>query len=105
MTNSLYKYLRCMATARIRSEILKLALAKGFTRGRMNTENRTVLQDAIFTVENELEHEVGELQPGKGGKVIEKRREWVKQMRGVRNAIMDDLGWNEAGQMRKAVTA
>ena len=48
--------------------------------------HREILQDAILRVENDLESR-------KGG---QPDHPTVVQMRGVRNRIMDELGWNDS---------
>ena len=48
----------------------------------LNQQRRACLSEALFAVENDLEHR----QP---------RHPQVRVLRAVRNALYDDLGWNE----------
>ncbi len=54
----------------------------GGRRGRLNDHRRELLSDAIFQVENVLEHRQPE-------------HPQVCRLRDVRNRLYDDLGWNE----------
>ena len=49
---------------------------------RLNQQTRHILAEAIFEVENDLEHRLPDHQQ-------------VTKLRGVRNALYDDLGLNE----------
>lgn len=95
MANSMSKYLRALKSPKYRAKIRKEAVRRGFRFGRIGDSEKEILQDAIFTVENDLEHQVGEYPPGEEGDVTRRRREWVGQMRAARNQVLDDLGWNE----------
>jgi hypothetical protein len=88
-------YLRPIKHQASRSAILRELKRKGFRFGPMNNGVREMLQDAIFAVENELEGTVGECDPNRLSPKMKKRKEWVRQMRQARNAVLDDLGWNE----------
>jgi hypothetical protein len=54
----------------------------GGKRGRLNDHRRELLSDAIFQVENVLEHRQPE-------------HPQVQRLRAARNRLYDDLGWNE----------
>ena len=103
MARSLYQYLKSVKSNTHRRAIKREAIRRGFRRGRIGVAEKEILQDAIFSVKNELEHAVGEYAPGEGGAVTAKRREWVTQMRAARNLMLDDLGWNENASRQSAV--
>jgi hypothetical protein len=55
----------------------------------LNPERRALLAEAIFTVEDDLEHR-------------QRLNVQVAIMRAARNALYDDLGWNETPHRRRA---
>jgi hypothetical protein len=67
----------------MRSRIWQAYHAIGGRRGRLNDHRRALLSEAIFQIENDLEHR----QPA---------HPTVRTLRAIRNRLYDDLGWNEA---------
>jgi hypothetical protein len=64
------------------SRIWQAYQAIGGRRGRLNDQRRALLSEAIFQIENDLEHR----QP---------THPTVRTLRAIRNRLYDDLGWNE----------
>lgn len=88
MGMSMTKYLKPIRSANFRYKIRKEAKRKGFVIGKIGTANKEILADSVFTVENDAEHRIAE-------RVGAWRDVSVQAMRGVRNRLYDDLGWNE----------
>ncbi len=57
--------------------------ALGGTFTRLNDHRRALLSEAIFQIENDLEHR-------------QAKHEQVAILRTIRNRLYDDLGWNES---------
>lgn len=70
-------------SGRMRSRIWRTYHALGGRRGRLNDHRRALLCEAIFHIENDLEHR----QPD---------HPTVRTLRAIRNRLYDDLGWNES---------
>ena len=85
MTMSMTKYLKPITSRVVRQRIREGAFRKGFRMGKIGTDNKMALAEAVFEVEDEFESR-GDGQP---------RHPLVVAMRGVRNRLYDDLGWNE----------
>lgn len=73
--------LRAMS-GRVRARIWQAYQMLSGSRGRLNDQRRAILSEAIFLVENDLEHR----QP---------QHPTVRALRAIRNDLYDDLGWNE----------
>lgn len=86
-------YLKGVSSASYRSKVQRVFREKMGKAGvenpritsRLNNAKREILHDAIFEVENHLESQRGG-QPD---------HPTVTQLRGARNLVLDDLGWNE----------
>ena len=83
MGMSMSKYLRAIPSRHLRTKIRKAARRRGFTMGRIGTENKISLADAVFEIQNEREHSHGHDDAS------------VVAMRAVMNQLYDDLGFNE----------
>jgi hypothetical protein len=68
-----------------RSLICKAYRQLGGRRGRLNDHRRALLSEAIFQIENDLEHR-------------QAKHAQVAILRAIRNHLYDDLGWNESRQ-------
>jgi hypothetical protein len=68
--------------AHMRRKIRGAYRSLGGTFDYLNDQRRELLSEAIFRIENDLEHR----QPG---------HPQVRRMRAARNRLYDDLGWNE----------
>ena len=90
-TRSVNQTLRPLSS-RFKREVLKAFRTKYGSLGPLNDEKRKFLEDAIFAVENELEHRSHD-------------HPQVAIMRAVRNCLLDDLpassGGNECTETRK----
>jgi hypothetical protein len=75
-------------SGRMRSRIWQAYQALGGTRGRLNDQRRAILSEAIFQIENDLEHR----QPD---------HPTVRTLRAIRNRLYDDLRWNEYPRRRQ----
>ena len=88
-------YLKPLKSQSLRSKIKAEAKRKAFTFGAFNDSHREILAAAIFEVENDFEHRLS----GNVGARLDSR---VVAMRGARNRLYDDLGWNESESVTAA---
>lgn len=73
---------------KVTKEYRKLLSENNLTTGHLNKEKRILLSEAIFIVENEIEHKSG----GNHHLSTQKR---VDELRNARNIIYDHIGWND----------
>ncbi len=95
MGMSMTKYLKPIQSSHLRGKIRKEAFRRGFVMGKIGTQNKEFLAEAIFAIENEFES-------SEDGRPFDPR---TVAMRGVRNRLYDDLGFNESHPSLAAETA
>ena len=68
-------------SGRMRSRIWQAYQLLGGSRGRLNDQRRATLSEAVFHIENDLEHRQSD-------------HPTVRTLRAIRHRLYDDLGWN-----------
>lgn len=88
---SMRAYLKPLKSSHFRQAIFAEA-KKRMSGAYMNPVNREALAEAVFVVENDLEHRRGRDYPP------------VAVLRSIRNHLYDDLGWNESAKVMRVAS-